>query len=253
MQTDSNEHIAIWDKNARPRHEQILSGVDLSYDYILMPTLLKLIGDLNLQKDIFILDVGCGSGIFTCKLSQYANHIMGIDYSPISIGIAQEYKIKNFSNSHGNVEFICVSLENFDWKGKFDVVTANMVLHTVFDIENASKNILEKLRIGGRFILTLPHPLFYISREIKGFHSGIDYIYPSTHFIDFSISNDRNPMPESTPFIHRPISFYSTVLSDNGLLIEKILEPYPDNDLMLKYPVKWSDPRFIALQCLKYS
>jgi SAM-dependent methyltransferase len=249
----SNKYVKIWDKNAPLRHKQILSGIDVSYDNILVPTILNLIRDITTQKNTGILDVGCGSGIFTCKLSDYADFIVGVDYSPKSIEIAKEYKNDICSNMQRNIEFFCSSIENFESKRKFNIITANMVLHTVFDIVNAVESIVNNLLIGGRFIMTLPHPLFYTSRNIKGFEPEIEYIRPSTHNIEFSISNDSNPMPESTPFIHRPLSFYSLILFEHGLLIEKILEPYPDEKTMLKYPQKWSNPRFVAFQCIRKS
>ncbi len=58
-------NIAIskaWDKNAMLRYEQIKSGKDISYKYILMKTIDNLLGDVSFKNG---LDIGCGPGVLT--------------------------------------------------------------------------------------------------------------------------------------------------------------------------------------------
>ena len=62
-----------WDRNAVSRCKQIESGADISHDKVLLPSILKLAG--NLQGK-FVLDVGSGCGFLTNFAARRAKNVL---------------------------------------------------------------------------------------------------------------------------------------------------------------------------------
>lgn len=54
-----------------------------------------MIKELNLKPDDFILDLGCGPGLYSSRLAQYGLKVTGVDYSRSSIAYAQDFAQKN--------------------------------------------------------------------------------------------------------------------------------------------------------------
>jgi 2-polyprenyl-3-methyl-5-hydroxy-6-metoxy-1,4-benzoquinol methylase len=128
--------ISEWDENAEARHKQIISEIDVSYHKILIPTIMRLIGDVTDKR---IIDVGCGSGYLTAKLARYASYVLGVDPSKKMIEIAnREY------NRIPHLEFVNESIEDFSNTrsgNEFDVAVSNMSLITIPDLDEALRAI----------------------------------------------------------------------------------------------------------------
>jgi len=236
-----------WDNNASKRHKQILDGLDFSFDNVLSPTFVKLINGIKDIKTLNVLDIGCGSGILTYRLSKLVGNIVGIDPSGKSIDIAKEEyeKVKN-------LEFRCNSIHNLQSKDKFHIAISNMTIQTIKNIEQAFRSISRIMNRSGTFIFSIPHPCFWIEYRKKiGLDEYENYRYSknSAHRITFSISNDRNPLPSYVPLYHRPIEYYSTQLSVAGFFIEHILEPFPKKIENMK--TNWEIPHFLFFICSK--
>lgn len=117
-----------------------------------MPTeenssLMKLITEKGMiDKESIVLDVGCGAGKYSLALAEKCLHVVGLDLSPKMIEKALEKKEKMKVD---NVEFHInnwheFDLSNSDYKGKFDLVIANMTpavrsADTFLKIHEASK------------------------------------------------------------------------------------------------------------------
>ena len=95
-----------------------------------------------------ILDVGCGEGVFTERLTAIAREVIGIDPSQIAIDRA--------SHRVPGATFLCTTVEAFIPRHKFDVVTAIEMLYYVESVEDT----LDKLRTLGRTVI-----LAYTNRD----------------------------------------------------------------------------------------
>lgn len=112
--------------------------------------------DKYLSHKLKILDVGCGNG-FTTRIfaKKYKSQIVGVDYSPKMISIAnQSIKKNNFS---GDIKFEvqnCLSL-NFD-NNLFDIVYTERCIQNLPELELQERAIEELIRVlkpGGKLIL----------------------------------------------------------------------------------------------------
>lgn len=100
-----------------------------------------------------ILEVGCGTGIFTEKLAETGAEIFAIDISPDLISKA-ENKIKC-----ANAVFKIADLEKLPFENEsFDCVVGISVLHHV-DITKALKEIKRVLKSPGKMVFSEPNML----------------------------------------------------------------------------------------------
>jgi len=100
---------------------------------------------LDPKENERILDLGCGSGQLTAKISELAKEVIGIDKSPEMIADA---KLKFV-----NVEFQVADAANFYFENKFDSIFSNAALHWVLDYKSAILCMFENLKEKGKIVL----------------------------------------------------------------------------------------------------
>ena len=73
-----------------------------------------------------ILDIGCGPGRFAVEFAKKSSEVIGLDISEKMLNhAANNAKAENLSNlSFENLNWDEVNLEEYDWKKRFDLVTA---------------------------------------------------------------------------------------------------------------------------------
>jgi 2-polyprenyl-3-methyl-5-hydroxy-6-metoxy-1,4-benzoquinol methylase len=121
-----------WDPIAGKRLQQINDGRDLSYTYILKPSILTLSRDTCLDS---VLDVGCGVGTLSLDFAERPSRVLGIDISGESISIARESarKIRNLRFEKASAQSVSARfpLETFS------LATANMSLSAMTRLSSA--------------------------------------------------------------------------------------------------------------------
>ncbi|HSQ99581.1 MAG TPA: methyltransferase domain-containing protein [Sphingomicrobium sp.] len=88
-----------------------------------------------------ILDVGCGEGTLTKKISERGAVVLGIDNSPEMIAAARA----------NGVDAVLLAAEDMQFFSEFDAAFSNATLHWVLEKEQAARAIFRALKPGGRF------------------------------------------------------------------------------------------------------
>ena len=236
--------VAEWDALAPLRYAQITTGRDLTYNYVLLPTITRLVGSRRIDA---VLDAGCGVGVLTGRLAEAADRVVGVDPSEISIGIARTH--------FGHVaEFYSATLEVFSTTNAeaFDVVVANMVLMDVLDLHDFLRAVERVLRPNGRFVFSCTHPWFwpkyYGYADAPWFRYDVEAIVESP----FRTSSDREGSLTST-HVHRPLSAYFEAFAAAQLCVTSLYEPMPETEVNALYPRPWDTPRYLVGQCKRLS
>ncbi len=109
----------------------------------------EFIGDNNND----VLEVGCGTGLFTSELAKTNNHLVAIDISPELLAIAKSKKDMD------NVTFKLDDAHNPGFRNaSFDFIFGSSILHHL-DTVRALENFYRILRPKGKIIFTEPNQL----------------------------------------------------------------------------------------------
>ncbi len=111
--------------------------------------IVSLIKQHTKNKNLRILDIGCGTGIHANFLAEQGYQVTGIDLSEKMIKIAQE-------NKNDNTKFYVADATSFNLDDKFDIILS--LFHVVSyqssnkDISNMFSNVSKHLKKDGLFI-----------------------------------------------------------------------------------------------------
>lgn len=233
-----------WDQLAEERHRQIASGEDLSFEHVLVPTMLNLFKGADPE---LVLDIGSGTGNFTVRLAQVTTRVIGIEPSRISIAVAKES-----CQEVRNVKFIEAHLEEATNMLQEETVTAAvacMTLMTTPQLNDFAESLAVLLHHEAKFVAILSHPWFW--PRYWGYETEPWFNYAKETFIEapFVISRCRTGV--RTTHIHRPLEQYVSTFANAGFRLEALVEPMPSPEIQALYPQPWRFPRFIGLRWTK--
>ena len=165
--------------------------------------------EINYNKSLKIIDVGCGTGRHSIELSRRGYSVTGIDLSESLLERARE-KAKQDNLS---IDFLRHDARDLPFENQFDV--AIMLCEGGFPLMETDemnfeilRNVSKSLKSHSRFIFTTLNGLFPLCHSINDFHAdGVkegNATYNSKHF-DLITFRDYN---------------ITTVEDDNGLIKE---------------------------------
>lgn len=214
-----------------------------------IPALFSMMPDLNGKK---VLDLGCGFGEHCMRLiKDGAEQVTGIDISEKMLEIARK------ENSNPKIDYIHMPMEDIAQLNKqFDVVISSLAFHYVEDFSGVVKNIYKILYENGLFIFSQENPLCTChsggdrwTRDEKG-----NKVY--LNLADYGIEGER----KSAWFVNNVIKYHRTfstivnTLIESGFVIEKMIEPLPNDKLLEEYP-QYKDllhkPDFLLIKAKK--
>lgn len=216
MKTDSWDNVASW-------YDSLVGEKGSDYHKnVVLPGALALLAPGNEES---VLDLACGQGVFARLLEKKGCRVTGIDASPGLIDFAKK------RGGRSSVRFLTLNAENTDeLQEKFDAITILLAVQNMKNIER----VLEKISLVShektRMLWVLMHPSFRIPRQSSwGFDESkktqyrrIDrYMTP----LDIPIQMHPGSAPGVQTFsYHRPLSYYTKILSAAGWVITEMEE-----------------------------
>ena len=179
----------------------------------------------KITSNTFALEIGCGTGLFTRKISESTKcKIIAIDISEDLLKIAKD-KI-------ATVDFRTGDAMNLDFTDNmFDVVFGSSVLHHL-DMEKTYNEMFRVLKPGGRIVFAEPNmlnPQIFIQKNIPIIKKYLGDSPDETAIIRWKTKNQLenigykkvNIFPYD--FLHPSVpSFLTSFVQDVGKVIEKI-------------------------------
>ncbi len=159
-----------------------------------------------------VLEVGCGTGLFTELFSKSGAQILAVDISPDLLNIAKQ---RGLDSRH--VEFREMRFEDSKLEGPFDAIIGSSVLHHL-DLKIALQNIYGLLKPKGtiafaepnmlnpqiwaernvdfvrRISNTSPNESAFVSRKLSDELTGIGYVRVSVQNFDWLHPLTPRPM-----------------------------------------------------------
>jgi trans-aconitate 2-methyltransferase len=139
-----------------------------------------------------ILDLGCGPGQLTQKISESGADVLGVDSSPSMIGQARQ----NFPK----LRFVLQDAASMTFETEFDAVFSNAALHWMLDPVAVVSGVSKALKPGGRFVAEM------------GGKGNIKTIVSAIH----EVVKKYHPLPPSRQY-YPSVSEYTTILESQGL------------------------------------
>ncbi len=125
----------------------------------LMPIMVRplyamMAGQLDLQPDDELLEVGCGSARLLAEHASHVRHVAGLDASEIQVAMARRRLADRIAA--GTAEIVLGDATALPWEeGRFSVVGSLNCLKFVPDPHKALQEMRRVLGAGGRAVLTL--------------------------------------------------------------------------------------------------
>jgi len=128
--------------------------------------------ELNYNKELRIIDIGCGTGRHAIELSQRGYSVTGIDLSESMLEKAREKARQNGLQ----IDFLRHDARNLPFENQFDV--AIMLCEGGFPLMETDemnfeilKNVSKSLKQRSKFIFTTLNGLFPLFHSINDFHA----------------------------------------------------------------------------------
>jgi SAM-dependent methyltransferase len=98
-----------------------------------------------------VLDLGCGHGSMCVDMAlKGTKKVIGLDINNHLIQFAKENVKKNYPQLEDKIEFLNMSLEEYD-EANFDYIVSYSTLEHVINLEKVMEAVKERLVVGGRF------------------------------------------------------------------------------------------------------
>lgn len=104
-------------------------------------------------KELTVLDVGSGIGLYSRSLAKYVKRVVGVE--PFSRTYNKALKI-----NLRNLKFYNFKIEDFDTDIRFDLVLSLTTLEHMPDAEKSFRKIFKLMKPGGLIYLTAPNKLW---------------------------------------------------------------------------------------------
>lgn len=140
---------------------------------------------LKLKPGDKVLDLACGYGRISFPLVKRGILVIGVDLSNYFIKLAQN-KLKNLKLK--NIKFVKGDIRKIKFKNKFDAVISIFTSFGYFEKEEENLKVIHKvyesLKNGGKFLLDLENPAWFLKTVIfkPGFFIDKDTNFPTSLF-----------------------------------------------------------------------
>ena len=162
-----------WDKNGDFKPLHVINPLRANYIFDKL--------DISNKK---VLDVGCGGGILSERLSRLGARVTGIDASESSINVAKEHSFK----SRLEIDYKCLTTSELlrskknKFLNKFDIVIASEVIEHVNERKIFLSDVSKLSRSGGLIVFTTINKSFLGILLGKFFAENILKVVPkNTH------------------------------------------------------------------------
>ena len=195
------------------------------------PALFSLLPDLKGKR---ILDLGCGYGENCIEFVKMgASRVVGVDISKKMLEVAKK------ENPSPKITYLNIPMEEIgSIQAKFDLIVSSLALHYVENFQEICKLVYNLLDKKGHFIFSQENPINTCFTSGSRWTCDKDGNKLYANISNYSVDGKRC----STWFVddvikyHRTFSSIINTLITTGFTLEKLLEPYPSEQMAKAHP-----------------
>jgi 2-polyprenyl-3-methyl-5-hydroxy-6-metoxy-1,4-benzoquinol methylase len=210
------------------RLERFGAGWTKAYEY---PAFMSLLPD---PAGLRALDLGCGAGRLAHHLAESgAAEVIGVDLSERMLEVARA------ECSHPKLTFQRASMEEAAFpSGRFDLVVSSFAFHYVPDFSGLARRISDWLSPGGILVFSNEHPVYLSRAAADGWVR--DAARTPQHWALSRYGEEglreESWIADGVQKYHRMVSTILNDLIEAGFVIERVLEPMPDEATLRQRP-----------------
>jgi SAM-dependent methyltransferase len=231
-----------WEENSDWWQREFTEGADPEYREQILPLAAELLAGFPR-----VLEVGTGEGqVARVVAASGAELVVGVDPTQNQIDAAVR-RAGGPQYARGDAAHLAARSD------AFDAVVACLVFEHIDAVDEAMAEVARVLRPGGRFVLFLNHPL--LQTPNSGWIDDHVLDPPEQYWRIGPYLPEDSSMEEVQRgvfirFVHRPLSRYVNTMADNGLVLERMLEPPPPPGFLARateYQDAATIPRLLVL------
>ena len=209
------------------RLERFGAGWDKAFEH---PAFMALLPDVAGRR---VLDLGCGAGQLAHHLAgRGAAEVIGVDLSERMLELARS------EWSHPRVAYLRASIEEVTFDhARFDLVVSSMAFHYVADYRGLCRRIREWLAPGGVLVFSTEHPVYLSRATSEGWARGPDgrEHWAVDRYGEEGLREERW-IADGVQKHHRMLATLLNEPIDAGLVIERVVEPMADEEVLRRRP-----------------
>ena len=244
----NRDSVRIWDEIAPWWDDFLGDEGNWTYRKLVAPNIERL---LALREDELVLDIACGSGLFSRRMAQLKAQVVAFDASKVFIERAKGSTVENSDR----IEYMVMDATNGDQlltlgERRFNAAVCNNALQDIPNLEPLADSLRRVLKANGRFVFSVPHPCFNSVGAQKTVEQvdrdgQLDTVYSvkmSRYIrgeIGTGIGIDGQPRPHY--YFDRPLSVTLNTFFKAGFVLDGIVEPVADRDEVSSNPFSWAN------------
>jgi SAM-dependent methyltransferase len=192
-------------------------------------------------SDGVILDCGCGDGNLARLLSSFAKEVIGVDTSPKMLAAARKRSKVCTNVRYVEGDMLRLRETAGIMHGSIDLcmaVYAVCCMESQEQLQQVFNQVYEVLKPGGTAIIQIPQPLesyFKTSSRWATDEVPPESYYDSGRLVYRQLKTVTGERVRVARY-HFTLSDYFNAILSAGLLLQKVLEPRPSDELTAKYP-----------------
>lgn len=181
-----------------------------------------------------VLDLGCGAGQLALHVAESgAAEVIGVDLSERMLEVATAER------AHPRVTYHHASMEETAFPpGRFELVVSSLAFHYVDDYPALIGRIATWLVPGGLVVFSTEHPIFLARASDEGWVRDVDGqpLYWTIDRYGVEGLREQRWFRDGVQKFHRTLSTLLNGIVDAGLVIERVVEPMPDDEALRRRP-----------------
>lgn len=235
----------LWEDHASWWIDGFTQGADPEYEEQILP-----LAAAELAGRERVLDIGCGDGQIGRMLAAGGSIVAGVDLTWNQVSVARE---RGGGPAYGQAAAAALPFA----AEAFDAAVACLVFEHIVDLHGAIAEVARVLRPGARFSFFLNHPLLQTPGSGWIDDHTVDPPEQYWRLGPYLVESDGEEQVERgvwIRFIHRPLSRYVNALAEQGLVVERMVEPAPPESFLDRapgYAAAAAIPRLLYLRLRK--
>ncbi|MFW9769492.1 MAG: class I SAM-dependent methyltransferase, partial [Candidatus Thorarchaeota archaeon] len=190
---------ASWNEVAEDYHKTVGDTGDTYHRTYVNPVIFDILGDV---RGLSILDLACGQGYLSRILVKKGAEVIGVDISEKMLEIA---RASEASEPLGVKYIHCNSADMSEISDtSIDCVVSTFGFHDIEEIDRTIEECGRVLKVGGRLVFAIPHPLFFARR----FKDKEGYFLKMRHYMSIQDEPHYKYGDSGVVAYHRPLSYY---------------------------------------------